>query len=1145
MVSVRGKWRGCCALVVALSLMGVCTGWAVGYGEFAGYYYGSNSYVTVLGEELTSPELTLDGVSIDVDMTLLEEFDQIGSGIWMEYDLDQIDLVDASVALTGSTLSLNVDTEETFFALNGIALDSFYESYVTLDASAVNITLATVQDASGVGIEMVQTLSPETAAVTLDNGSVLQVAVTADNSAAEGVYDAQASALGVVFADDVHDSLSLENGSGITADAQATAVGALGDSVSAGATSYGVYSDYADIVDITLKNESYIQASSTAEVGGEAIDGYTGATSHAIYVDPDYEDSQVTLTMESGSSLSAEAVSGDGYAEAMVLEVDDSAICQLDISDSSMTASAIATSYADVFGVKFYGYSDVTATLVNSSIEVEAISSEEDADARGFQTGGYSNVALSLDGSTIDALASAVDGYADTWGVRIHPGSISTVSLTNGSVVTAEAIALYDAEARGMDVGQEEDPASIDLEVASGSTLEAIAQSSESYAEARAFYSRGYVDVNIDASSATFHAKAVSGSADVEGNGAEAYGLYISGGTDLDLDLTEGSVVMASSEAAGDDALAVGVSIHGYTTVNSLTLDQSVIFASAMASDVGEYVGDAYAVGITVDGTDAIAENIALNNGSAIIAAASAQSGDAASFGIMVGDYDDGPTVGVSIDETSGILADWAVWADSDCVVSVENSGLIGGRLVVTELSNSSTGVLGSIFGSDDVVVGEDGIGYFEYEDFYFTAGTAQLADGTAFFVNATDDLGLVSEGDSASYALFVGGEGSAWTQDQMVLTSNASSSMLGLSWDERSVEGESLILTATFLSPEEAGLSDNGTAAYEAATDAGLFTFATDPEEWVPNVSGAFVAGMTQTLMIGNHNVGNRVGQLLGLNSGDDIVADNGMWFSARFTDADQDRRDGIEGFDADTSGLSIGYDREFGNVILGVAYTRGNTDAKANDHSAKFDMKDNLFSLYGSYDAGKWYSELVLSYGFGSVDSVRYLGGDAYVADYDSESYNARLESGCVLDVAGWSVQPLLAMEYSSKDYDSYTESGGSLALHVASDDYQVFNVGGGARIEKEIQRSWGQITPEVSGMVYYDLENDRIVSTASFVGCSTSFVARGIEPSETSWELGAAITLTSLGEQNCSLRLGYDYSGRQDFDAHSFTGKVRFKF
>jgi len=44
----------------------------------------------------------------------------------------------------------------------------------------------------------------------------------------------------------------------------------------------------------------------------------------------------------------------------------------------------------------------------------------------------------------------------------------------------------------------------------------------------------------------------------------------------------------------------------------------------------------------------------------------------------------------------------------------------------------------------------------------------------------------------------------------------------------------------------------------------------------------------------------------------------------------------------------------------------------------------------------------------------------------------------------------------------------------------------------------------------MAYYDLDNDRIVSTANFIGGSSSFVNYGVEPAEISWQLGTALTI-----------------------------------
>ena len=812
----------------------------------------------------------------------------------------------------------------------------------------------------------------------------------------------------------------------------------------------------------------------------------------------------------------------------------------INVETSAYAAGDTGTSYASSAGARLEG--DVVTVALDNESTIRALATRNIAsdgvtvaNARTLRLGSISNSMIAVAGnSLISAQAFAEGGAAYAYLLETYGGGASELLLSD-SIFSAAATADGYADALGAYFSQPEVRATL-----TRSTIDIDAISSSYGARASGFVGQSNSDVRLEMEAATIDVLAQT-----QGDFANATGVMIIGATNLDIDIAD-STVDTFAQAAGGEAEAVGFSLVGSTTISSLVLDRSYILSSAVATDSDASVGEAYAAGLII-GVDTVAENISLV-GSHLMSSAHAQTGEAVSYGVFVEDYYGGtPEVTLNLDAHSGILADWAVYT-ADGVVHLNNSGTLAGRLLVSDLTNNVGGRFMLLLDSDDLLIGEDGVGYFEDEDFYFSvADRAELADGTTFLVYPSDNLGIVSEGDSTSIALLSAGEGD-WTLENLSLETPFDTPMIGLELTENAA-GNQLIATATFLTPEQAGLSANATAAYEAAVDGGLFTPTSSPEEWSPNVSGAFVAGMAHTLRVSNMNIGNRLGMLSGMNSGmnsgDEIAASNGMWFSARFTDAEQDRRDGIEGFDADTDALSFGFDREFDNVILGFAYTRGNTDAKANDDSADFEMSDNLFSLYGHYDGGTWYSEAVISVGFGSVDSLRSVGSDDYAGDYDSTSYSALVESGCKISAAGWEIYPYLTLEYSSKDYDSYTETGGSLALHVRSKDYEVFTAGVGARLQKDFQRSWGIVTPEVSGQLAYDVKNDRIVSTANFVGGTTSFVAKGIEPAETSWDLGGALTIASLGEQSVSLRLGYDYAGRQDFEAHSFTGKVRFEF
>ena len=77
----------------------------------------------------------------------------------------------------------------------------------------------------------------------------------------------------------------------------------------------------------------------------------------------------------------------------------------------------------------------------------------------------------------------------------------------------------------------------------------------------------------------------------------------------------------------------------------------------------------------------------------------------------------------------------------------------------------------------------------------------------------------------------------------------------------------------------------------------------------------------------------------------------------------------------------------------------------------------------------------------------------------------------------------------------------------------------------------------------MVYRDLVGDQIEATSSFIGGNTSFVTRGSDPAQTSWKLDLGLNYDI--ENNVSFRVGYNYTGRDDFEANSVNAKLRYEF
>jgi len=282
------------------------------------------------------------------------------------------------------------------------------------------------------------------------------------------------------------------------------------------------------------------------------------------------------------------------------------------------------------------------------------------------------------------------------------------------------------------------------------------------------------------------------------------------------------------------------------------------------------------------------------------------------------------------------------------------------------------------------------------------------------------------------------------------------------------------------------------------------------------------------------------------GVNTGD-ATAMQGAWADVRYTDAEQDENDDIEGFDADTTSLTVGYDHQVNEqVTVGAAFSYGQSDVETNVSKEEFDMDDYLLSIYGSYAVDSWFAEGQLSYGWGTVDGKRVLGNDTLKADYDSDVYYARIAGGRDYLMNDWTVTPKAALDYTHIAFDDYREKGVSLmALNVETDDYDICNIGAGVQME----RTWTvkesmTMTPMLSAMVYYDLVGDEIETTSTFVQGVTPFITEGADTNRTTIAVAAGLTFGSLNSP-LSFNIGYEYLTRDDFDSHSVNGKLRYEF
>jgi outer membrane autotransporter protein len=312
--------------------------------------------------------------------------------------------------------------------------------------------------------------------------------------------------------------------------------------------------------------------------------------------------------------------------------------------------------------------------------------------------------------------------------------------------------------------------------------------------------------------------------------------------------------------------------------------------------------------------------------------------------------------------------------------------------------------------------------------------------------------------------------------------------------------------------------------------------------EQLVPDVNGGALLGANTLNYQADLNAGQRTQGLRGASAGDAFV-ERGLWIKALNSNAKQDERAGIAGFDADSNGIAIGADGKLNDQLtLGLAYSYLNSDIDS-DNGNQTEIDGHAITLYSGYEQDAWFLDSSLTVGLNHNDSTRYIAGTKAQGDYDSQLFGLNVLGGYGFQLDnGVLLEPRAAARYGRVDIDSYGEKGSIAALDVGSQRYEVAELGAGLRVAGNLPLGKGTLQPEAKVMVYHDFAADQVSSDASFVFGGSSFVANGATPARTRYEAGVGLeyklAATTFG-------VSYDYSGKQDFNADTFQAKVRYDF
>ncbi|WCM48954.1 autotransporter domain-containing protein [Pseudomonas sp. WJP1] len=439
-------------------------------------------------------------------------------------------------------------------------------------------------------------------------------------------------------------------------------------------------------------------------------------------------------------------------------------------------------------------------------------------------------------------------------------------------------------------------------------------------------------------------------------------------------------------------------------------------------------------------------------------------------------------------------------------------------------------------------------------------SGTAGFAKGSQIKLAAQ---GNDFSANGSEYTLVKAG-----TLENNGLTLNSTSALLNV--DSYEVAGNKIVAKVTTKSDtqigaisDQQGLSGNSRAALSRLLNDGVlakisnrddlvlqgFSNADDKQlaalakQLTPEVNGGDSQAAATGLSLVNGAIGSRSSAArTGLSSGD-LLAETGVWVQALTSDATQDTRKNVSGYDADSNGVAIGADGKLNaDTTIGLAYSYLSTDVNS-DGGNKTDVTGNALTVYGDWTRDNWFIDASLTYGWNDNDSKRSIAGTQAKANYDSDflglsaltGYSYRIDKNLI-------IEPQIGARYTNISIDSYKEKGSSAALSVGAQRYEVGEMGAGVRMAAAFDLGKGSLEPQAKVMAWHDFIGDETSSTSTFVLGGTPFTTTGSGSVRDSYELGLGLDYKLNA---WTVGGSYDYLSKTAFSADTFTVKVRYDF
>jgi outer membrane autotransporter protein len=454
--------------------------------------------------------------------------------------------------------------------------------------------------------------------------------------------------------------------------------------------------------------------------------------------------------------------------------------------------------------------------------------------------------------------------------------------------------------------------------------------------------------------------------------------------------------------------------------------------------------------------------------------------------------------------------------------------------------------------------------------------GTGYIADGTTYDIVTGGAGGTVAGGntvtDNNSYVSFTTTGG-----DNLILVASRS----GTSFDNFTTTGNATAVAEALEAAGKAGATGDMKTVLDTleslptgGIEGALSTMVPDMSSGAMNasreVTGQFLGSISNRL-------GYRRSGLSGVATGD-MFQGTGVWIQSLGSHIQQDERKGIQGYQANVFGTSVGVDQLIDrNYRVGAAFGYGLADVNSKAAGRPQTNVDSFnVALYGSYDSfdlcesrkqrletkdkeklldrdGAWYVDGMLGFTQNNYDSKREIWltpADMRTAkaDHHGQQYSTKVETGYTFmfeDTADLEVTPFASLGYNYLRMNDYKEKGAdALNLNVDGQGYhELLQTLGMKFAYPMVSKKMGTFVPSVKAGWTFDYIADRFESTSSFAGGGPSFETRGAKPARNGFLLGGELSFLTKG--NWTFTGNWDLELKDQYASNTYYGTVRYDF